>query len=515
MLQKMGESIRGVITWIVAIIIVLVFLLFGMDYYFQDHNDNSNIVAVNGETITKSDLDVMYNRSVQMQSIADITPIKQDKIKQDLLEQMIKRAVSLQAAKNEGFSVSRDQVNAAITHIPQFQEDGHFSQEKYLKSLRMAMLSQDEFFQSVSNGMLLNQQRFTWIGTAFAMPNELEEFVNLYLQVRDYAYLMIPVDKFLKYAVVSKAEITDYYNQHKNSFQSPEKVKINYIEISLDAVKNQTIATAEDLETYASYETVDKSLAPEVLRTNVIAQKAQKKYKEILEEITDLSYQDPDSLAPLAKVFNLEIHTSDVFSRDGGDTELTRNPDVVNSAFSYEVLKLGNNSEVIELNDNTAVVLRLSQHTPVMVQPLADVENSIRMRLLNEKAVALATKIGKNIAQNTVLYPGAVNVPGVGRLSWHNVANAGRDKDDLAMANEIAFSLSTVGQQLGKSMSNGDFIIVRLNKIKKGQIAKLDKEQLSSILQQVSSSFGLMDYDLYVNGLLRKADLAWNKSQAS
>ena len=44
--------------------------------------------------------------------------------------------------------------------------------------------------------MLLNQQRFAFMGSSFALPDEIKRFVRLYMQTRDYDYLTVPAISF-------------------------------------------------------------------------------------------------------------------------------------------------------------------------------------------------------------------------------------------------------------------------------------------------------------------------------
>ncbi len=62
----------------------------------------------------------------------------------------------------------------------------------------------------------------------------------------------------------------------------------------------------------------------------------------------------------------------------------------------------------------------------------------------------------------------------------------------------------------GVSLPNGDYVVVRLKQINEGQLSSLDKEQQSSLIQQIEASYGIMDYDLYVNALVNKAKIVKN-----
>ena len=163
-MQKLNERIQGVIAWIVIILIAITFTLFGVDYYMQSHQASDTEVSVNGQPISKHAIEVSYRRARQQRDPSQITAASELALKKQVLADMIRNKAVLEAAKAAGFGVSSEQANAAILSIPQFQQDGHFSQERYRQALNVAMFTAQTFQDEVRQGMLLNQQRFAFIG---------------------------------------------------------------------------------------------------------------------------------------------------------------------------------------------------------------------------------------------------------------------------------------------------------------------------------------------------------------
>ena len=56
------------------------------------------------------------------------------------------------------------------------------------------------------------------------------------------------------------------------------------------------------------------------------------------------------------------------------------------AAYSDEVLKQSKNSELIELDDGRAVVVRVSEHKPSVLRPISEVSDDIRRELATELA---------------------------------------------------------------------------------------------------------------------------------
>ncbi|KTD20544.1 peptidyl-prolyl cis-trans isomerase D [Legionella lansingensis] len=622
MLQKLNERIQGIVAWVVIILIAITFTMFGVDYYMQSHQTSVAEVEVNGEPISKQAFEVSYRRARQQRDAAQMTAASEKALKKQVIENMIVNEVLVQAARASGFEVSLEQANAAILSIPQFQEDGRFSAERYQQALSNALFTPESFQHEVRQGMLLNQQRFAFIGSAFALPNEIQRFVKLYMQTRDYDYLQIPTSLFMKNSKVSDEAILDYYQKHQKEFIASEKVSIDYVRLSMQELKDKINVSDDDIKRYyednkssfqtpaqwqvahilfavpqdASAETekqikqkaedayqtlqdnpakfdelvktlsddklsvanngllpwmvagqteFDKALAtltkpgqisPPVqsahgfeifklidykpatlkplanvqseIKEQLLADLAQTKYSQALEQLSDLSYESPDSLEPVADALKLKIEHTEPFSRQGGDSSLTKNKDVINAAFSHDVLELGNNSEPIQLDNDSVIVLRVNKQIPASKKPLAEVKQTIANKLALKQAEQQAKQLGSNLLSAKTDAQAQEKLLQENQLQWQQVEQATRDTDKAdAAINDLAFSLAKVSSQNGRSLRNGDYVIVHLRKISDGQFEQLDREQQASIAQQIESSYGVMDYDLYVNNLVNKAKI--------
>ncbi len=622
MLQKLNDRIQGVVAWVVIILIAITFTLFGLDYYMQSRHESNAAVEVNGQPITKQAFESTYRRTRQLRDPSLMTPASDIQLKQQILDELVVNTVSMQSARESGFEVNVAQADSAILGIPQFQQDGHFSADRYQQALNGAFFTPDSFQKEVRQGMLLNQQRFAFMGTAFALPSEINQFVKIYMQTRDYDYMQIPALRFIKPTEVTDSAIDNYYQQHRKEFLTPEKVNVDYVRLSMTEIKRQINLTEQQINHYyeenqsnfktpaqwkvahillavpsetsvedeqrikrhaedvaqslqkdpsefdkdvkllsddkisalnggilpwivAGQPDLDKALVnltkpgefslpvktqhgyeifklidykPAVvkplsavyadIKAQLLADKAQVIYSKDLEKLSDLSFQTPDSLLPVAKALKLTIEHSDPFSRLGGDSDLLKNKQVLNAAFNHDVLSLGNNSDPIQLDNENIIVLRVNQHIPATEKTLADVRSEIVEKLSVQKAREETKQLGKallKVHQNLLAQDKLIKD---NQLHWKAVTAATRDMDEaLRVINEMAFKLPQVNSAVGRSLANGDYVIVQLKKISDGQLNALDKEQVASIKQQIEANYGMTDYDLYVRELMRKAKI--------
>src|SRR6201991_2095789 len=114
-------------------------------------------------------------------------------------------------------------------------------------------------------------------------------------------------------------------------------------------------------------------------------------YNERAGQLADLAERNPGSLDAAAKELGVEIRTSPMFGREGGEG-LAANPKFVAAAFSDDVLNQGNNSSLVQVDKGDAIVIHLSKHAAAAPKNLADIRDVVRQRILDERVHAMAKK---------------------------------------------------------------------------------------------------------------------------
>ena len=100
------------------------------------------------------------------------------------------------------------------------------------------------------------------------------------------------------------------------------------------------------------------------LEDDIRTELAESQIFDMVDNLSNLAYEQSDSLRPAAEQLELRIQTSDWFERGTG-SGIAAEAGVRKQAFSNDVLRQGLNSEAIELADNRIIFLRLNQHRPV------------------------------------------------------------------------------------------------------------------------------------------------------
>ncbi len=135
------------------------------------------------------------------------------------------------------------------------------------------------------------------------------------------------------------------------------------------------------------------------LEDEVKTEMAESQIYDMVENLSNLAYEQSDSLLPAAEQFDLEVQTSDWFDRNTG-SGIAFEPAVRKHAFSDDVLSQGLNSEAIELADNRVVFVRLNQHRSASQKSLEQVRGEIEQRLKQQKGRNDNVETGKQALQN-------------------------------------------------------------------------------------------------------------------
>ncbi|MDC0535140.1 SurA N-terminal domain-containing protein [Francisellaceae bacterium] len=164
----------------------------------------------------------------------------------------------------------------------------------------------------------------------------------------------------------------------------PIKTEQGYEIIKLTGIKEASQQTFSDVKA-------------EVIN-RIKTQKAEREFSSLGNEMSNLAFENPQSLDFVAKKLNLKVETTPFFSKEGGKAGIANDPQVINSAFSNNVLKDNNNSDPINISNTESIIIHLNDYKPSTVKPLALVKEKIKNDLKLQKQEELAKEHAQNIA---------------------------------------------------------------------------------------------------------------------
>lgn len=198
------------------------------------------------------------------------------------------------------------------------------------------------------------------------------------------------------------------------------------------------------------------------------------------------------------------VQTTEPFGRDGGQG-IAANRQVVQAAFSDEVLVDGANSSVIELDPDTSIALRVKKHLQPAAIPLADVRDDIVGQLQQSLAAERAREKGERLLAD--LRDGK-QTDG----QWQTIEAAGRNQEGVAPALlQQVFRMPRPAEQgkpsyAGVALSNGDYAVVRLNGVNEPEASLSDEEKLN-FRRFLASRMGQQDFAAFRQKLQAQAEI--------
>jgi peptidyl-prolyl cis-trans isomerase D len=239
MLQNIRNNIQGTAAKVIIALIIVPFALFGIDSLFGG-TAQPPAAVINGEKISEGELQqaiALQKRRLLGMMGDQINPTMLDDgiLRKPALNTLIKQKLLLQAADDVGIEVSTAQLHATIASMPQFQEDGQFSQARYEQVLRVQGYSSSFFKQLLKSDLTIQQLSSAVAGSAFVGGPELSRSVGLLHETRDYHFIKVGKAPFNKDIDISAEDIEAYYQANKGKFQSQEKLRYSYLELKESA----------------------------------------------------------------------------------------------------------------------------------------------------------------------------------------------------------------------------------------------------------------------------------------
>lgn len=246
------------------------------------------------------------------------------------------------------------------------------------------------------------------------------------------------------------------------------------------------------------------SLKPQLER-ELKTQKVEQRFVEVTKELEDAAFESADLQQP-AQELGLEVREAAPFGREGGEG-IAANRQVVQAAFSTEVLTEGANSAALELDPDTVVVLRVKEHRKPEQQPLEQLADTLRDKLRREQAAEQARQRGEALLAE--LREGkAPSVAG----EWQSRAATGRDQEGVdPQLLEALFRMPKPASAeqpsfAGLSLANGDYVVLRLQGVGSAG-AELGAEELAMYRRFLASRSGQQDFQAFQRQLREQAEI--------
>jgi peptidyl-prolyl cis-trans isomerase D len=256
MLEAIRKHTTGWMAKVILALITIPFALFGIDSYLNQAGSNVAVAKVNGDKISiqeySNSIEVVRNRLQSEGQKVDTAMLESDALKQSVLDGLITRRLVNEEIRREKFKISDEQLSQHILGMPEFQENGKFSEDLYQKTLEQNKLTATKF-ENDRRSELLTQQARDSLAMLVSVPKSvMEQTLKFAHQQREVSVAEIKTAQFVKQVNVTPELVKAYYDKNKDKFKVPEQVKLEFALLSAAGLVAQMKVT--DAEVKAFYD---------------------------------------------------------------------------------------------------------------------------------------------------------------------------------------------------------------------------------------------------------------------
>lgn len=293
-------------------------------------------------------------------------------IKRSVLNGLIEQKLLLSSSHSLGQTISDTALSEIIQSTPAFQRDGRFDNEHYGLVLARVGLSPARYEAQLRNDML-NQELINNIQqTSVVTTANLDSVVMLEKQTRDIAYGVISAQEQSAKVTVADDDVKSYFDEHQDNYLAPERVVVDYIELSIDQLKNDVVIDDETLKQFYA-DNQDQFTGPVQRRvSHILIEESD----EALTTITAVKQRldNGEDFAELAK----ELSQDSGSAQQGGDLEFIQRGQM-DTAFeeaAFALESIGDVSEPVETEFGYHLV-KLTDTQAAEEQSFSDVQQEV------------------------------------------------------------------------------------------------------------------------------------------
>lgn len=381
MLGAIRNKSKGWVAYLIVGLITVPFALFGIQDY-ASRSANTAIAKVDGEDI---DINIYYQelstqqRNLQQQLGAAYTQEIDNVLKQNLLDSLINEKLIENYANSLDIVTLDDEVKSVIEMNQAFLVDGVFSQDRYLQLLRLNSYSPAAYEIAQSKALNREQIKRNLSGSAFMSSTQTKQLNDLASQEREVSYLALNTENYKDEVSVSQSQISDYFNENRSSFVEGRKVKVDFVELTLDSMEEPESPSNDDLKNLYD-DNAELYTNPERRRAQHILVESEELAKDLLNQI-----KEGADFAELAKA-NSEDTSS---SEEGGDLGFFER-ELMGAEFDEAAfaMNIGDVSEVVATDYGYFHIIKLTDIEPETMQSFDEVQEqlvSLYIRTAKEK----------------------------------------------------------------------------------------------------------------------------------
>jgi peptidyl-prolyl cis-trans isomerase D len=400
--------------WLQIALLVLIvppFALFGIDFYFRNTDTAGSLAKVGDARISEVEFSQALRQAQDkmremMKSNPDPSLLNSPQLRESVLNELIERKVTLSQAARAGMTISDSELQQMIAAVEAFHDQsGKFSRERYRQLLQGQGLTPAMFENQVRTNIMLEQVRSVYSGSAFIPESVADRLLKIREQEREVSQVLFTPADYRKQVNISDADAEKYYTEHKGEFVVPERVKVEFVVLSLAAFERGFQVGDDEIkkfyaENQSRYQTAEERRASHILipAAATASPEEKAKSKALAEDLFKQAKANPKKFGELAAKFSKDPGSAE----KGGDLGFFARGLMVKpfdeAAFS---MKVGEITGPIETQYGYHII-RLDEIKPVKTTPLEAVKAQIVEEIRKPKVAKAFAEAADNF--NNLVY---------------------------------------------------------------------------------------------------------------
>jgi peptidyl-prolyl cis-trans isomerase D len=602
----------------------------GIQGFSSFFDESANVASVNGRKITRMEYDGALRQQVDrarqmLGANFDAKMFETPEMRASLIDSLVQQRALADETQRLHLTASDEAVRRALLADPTIaslrKPDGSVDVDQYKQLLAMQGMTPEQYDERVRYGLATDQIPGSIIGTAFTSKALAQSLSEIAEQHRDVQGLAFRTADYAAKVQPTDAQLTSYYNAHRDEFATPESATIQYVVMSpatlsaaikpsdadlkkyyddniarfktqaevrashilivapkdasaadqakakqqADAILAQVKAHPDQFAAIAQKESQDPGSAAkggdlgyfsrgmiaggqafddaafglkkgeisgvvhtdfgyhiieatdvkpsvtqpfdqvkDALTKDYLAQQAAKSLADSAEGFTSIVYEKSKTLQPAADKYALQVQTATVGTKP--DPKLApdnplNSPKFLSAIFASDAVKEHNNTQAIDVGNNTLIAGRVTDYKPAAVPPLDTIKDAVRAKVVAVEAAQAAVKDGEAKLAELQKSNATTGFSSVVKVS----RNDAQGVPPLALAAIFKTDSSKLPAYVGVDLGKDGYAIYRVNGIEKSDPVSADR--LAGAQQQVAQVYAQAEVEAYLDALKARSNV--------
>lgn len=384
-------------SWVVKLLLGGLAVIFAVSFGVNSFmGDSITVLKVNGEEITElqvlQEMDDLFEYFNQQVGADFARQIPEQQLRATAQNRLVDKVLQRQAARRLGIVTLPEELRPYIETNAIFQQDGVFNFDLYQARVRLMGLTPEQFEASLQDQITLEKLQTMLKSGIFVTDDELASFItNLYTRVEG-AYLLYQAKDFSSQVKLTPEEIQAYYQEHKNDYMEPAKIRYASLKMPNQHFVSSTTVTEEQL--HQAYESnIERFTKPETLMVRSISLEVppradvemRQQVKQKAEDLLAQANAENSDFVELAK-----RHDQSPTGRHGEPWPIKRQD--MAPQMAEQLLATAPGKTALLETPTGFMVVKVESHQPMQLIPLGEVREQLTREIQDRSASVAASR---------------------------------------------------------------------------------------------------------------------------